>query len=253
MISGSRLTRIALRSRNCLTDCDKLSFFCRTISHPFNLFSLFNPINQFNSPPWYFRSLLVALIALLLTGCLFKTTIIPPRSFVLSPILTNEPASTKTGQLSVGIGFVKLPSYLLRNSIAVRNGANEIKYLEDALWAERLDLGFQRAIAANLSRLLPSESIYLSDWGRDQVMARIFIDVEQFDVDVQGRGTLIAHWRITAPESDVPLKIGEARLVRPGAEPRGSPDVILTALSNLAGDFSRDLALSIRDSVKPKP
>ena len=241
MTSGSRLIRIAPRCGNCLTDCDILSCWRRTASHPFN------------STPWYFRSLLVGLIALFLTGCLFKTTIIPPRSFVLSPISTNEPASTATGQLSVGIGFIKMPSYLLRSSIAVRDGANEITYFEDALWAERLDQGFQRTIAANLSRLLPSDTIYLSDWGRDRVMARVFIDVQQFDVDVHGRGTLIVRWRITAPDSDVPLKSGQSRLDRTGASPHGDPQAIATTLSNLAAEFSRVLAQSLRESVKSPP
>ena len=138
-----------------------------------------------------------------------------------------------------------MPSYLLRNSLAVRNGANEIEYLEDARWAERLDQCFQRTLAANLSRLLPSDSVYLSDWGRDQVRVRVLINVEQFDVDTGGQGTLVAQWRLSAPETDVPLKSGHARVVWTGASPLGNPEVIATTLSNLAAEFSRDLAQSI--------
>jgi uncharacterized lipoprotein YmbA len=198
------------------------------------------------------RLLFIAVTGMLLTGCLLKRATVSPRHFVLAQMTTNEPAPAATEHLSVGIGLVKMPSYLLRNSMAVRNGANEIEYLEDALWAERLDRCFQRTLAANLSRLLSSESIYLADWGRDQVMVRVFVHVQQFDVDTSGRGMLIAQWRITAPDSDVPLKSGQARLDRTGASPHGNPEVIATTLSNLAAEFSRNLSQSIRESVKSR-
>jgi len=145
-----------------------------------------------------------------------------------------------------------MPSYLLRDSLAIRNGANEIEYLEDALWAERLDQCFQRTLAANLSRLLSSESIHLADWGRDPVQATVLINVQQFDVDIHGHGTLIAEWRITTPDSDAPLKRGHARLARSGVSPRANGEIIATTLSELLTEFSRELAQSIRETVKSK-
>jgi len=196
---------------------------------------------------------LAAAAGVLLSGCLSRPETVTTRHFILAPISTNEPAPAAAKQLSVGIGFVKMPSYLLRKSMAIRNGANEIEYIEDALWGERLDQCFQRTLAANLSRLLSSDHIYLGDWGRDQVQARLFVNVQQFDVDTSGHGNLNAQWRITAPDSDIPLKSGRARLDRTGASPRGKPEVIATTLSDLAAEFSRDLAQSIRESVKSSP
>jgi uncharacterized lipoprotein YmbA len=199
------------------------------------------------------RLALVAVTGISLTGCLLKPVTVSTRHFILAPISTNELTPTATEHLSLGIGFVKMPSYLLRGSMAVRNGANEIEYLEDALWAERLDQCFQRTLAANLSRLLPSDSIYLSDWGRDQVQARVFINVQQFDVDTHGRGALIAQWRITAPDADIPLKSGQSRLIRTGSAPHGNPEIILATLSDLAAEFSRELAQSTRECVRSSP
>jgi uncharacterized lipoprotein YmbA len=199
------------------------------------------------------RLTFVAVTGMLLTGCLLKRATDSTRHFVLSPISRDEPAPTATKHLSIGIGFVKMPSYLLRNSVAVRTGANEIEYLEDARWAERLDQCFQRTLAANLSRLLSSDSVHVADWGRDQMSTRVFITVQRFDVDRQGRGALIAQWRITVPDSDEPLKSSEARLARTGPSPHGNADVVATTLSELAGEFSRELAQSIRESVKSSP
>lgn len=165
----------------------------------------------------------LVLVCMMLSGCMFKPVTVSTSYLTLSPISTNEPThaiSSDVGNISVGIGFVKMPSYLLRNSVAVRNDANEIEYLENALWSERLDESFQRDLAANLADLLPSHSIYLTDWARDQVTIAVYIEVEQFDVDVNGHGTLIAQWRITGSGSDVPLKSGRIRLDRDGASPR---------------------------------
>jgi uncharacterized lipoprotein YmbA len=193
----------------------------------------------------------LTLVSALFSGCMFKPVAVSTRHFVLAPIPTNEArpvAQTGSEQMSVGIGFVKMPSYLLRDSMAVRNGANEIEYLDGAVWSERLDESFQRDLAANLANLLPSDSIYLTDWGHHQVMVAVYITVQQFDVDISGRGKLIAQWRITAPGSDVPLKSGRTLLERTGASPRGKPEAIAETLSGLAAQFSRDLAQSIREA-----
>src|SRR5262245_42813820 len=81
----------------------------------------------------------------LLSGCLPKPSTVSIRHFVLAPISTNAPAPTSAaaGRFSIGLGFVKMPSYALRDSLAIRRGPTEIEYLDDALWGERLDLGFR--------------------------------------------------------------------------------------------------------------
>ena len=195
----------------------------------------------------------LAVLCVVFSGCMFKPVTVSVRHFTLAPLSTNDPAPiapTANEHLSVGIGFVKMPSYLLHNSIAVRNSANEIEFLEDAVWSGRLDESFQRDVAGNLAELLPSDSIYLTDWGRNQVTVAVYITVEQFDVDVNGHGTLATQWRIAAPGVDVPLKSGRTRLERDGASPRGKPEVIAIIMSDLAAQFSRDLAQSIRESKK---
>jgi uncharacterized lipoprotein YmbA len=85
-------------------------------------------------------------VGLVLSGCLLKPVTVSTRRFILAPIPASEHASTAAEQLSVGVGSVKMPAYLLRNSIAVRNGPGEIEYLEDALWGERLDQSFQQTL-----------------------------------------------------------------------------------------------------------
>ena len=139
-----------------------------------------------------------------------------------------------------------MPPYVVRSSMMVRQSATEVDYLDNAMWAERLDQSFQRTLAANLSALLPSDRVYLSAWDRDQVTVRVVVNVQQFDVDTQGQGTLVASWRLTAPGTDKPLKSGRSRLTHAGpAVALSNPQVIATTLSALTSEFSRELAQAI--------
>lgn len=200
--------------------------------------------------PFAMRILVTGTASLLFTGCLFRPATVSTHYFVLAPIFTNAAPAVAIGHLSVGIGTVKLPPYLLRDSVAVRTDANEIAYFDNAVWAERLDQSFQRTLAANLSRLLSSDNIYVADWGPDQVMVKVLIDVRQFDVDIRGHGALIARWRILAPDSNKLLRDREIHLDKTGPSSRGHPEVVAATLSELAAEFSRELAKSI-ESVQP--
>lgn len=191
-----------------------------------------------------------ALSSIFLTGCLFRPAAVPPRHFVLAPIPADEANGTPNSHLSVEIGFVKMPAYLLRDSIAVRTGPNEIKYLENALWGERLDQGFQRTVLTDLSQSLLSDYPHLAGPEPDKKSVRVFISVRQFDVDTTGRGRLVAQWRIVASNSEDTLKSGNASLVRTGVPPLRDPESIAKTMSDLTAEFSHDLARYMR-SAKP--
>jgi len=177
-----------------------------------------------------------------------KTATAPARHFVLAPIPPDESGPAPKEHASVEIGFVKMPAYLLRDSIAVRNGLNEIEYLENALWAERLDQSFQRALMADLSGSLP-ETIHFADSERNRQTVKIFIDVLRFDVDTKGRGTLVAQWRIAAAAGSE-LISDHTSLARTGRPPRGDPAAIAATMSELTADFSNELARSLKGSAK---
>ena len=94
----------------------------------------------------------IAGIGVLWTGCMSMHTVLP-QHLVLASNATNELPLLSHKPLSIGVGFVKMPAYLQRNSVAIRESANEIEYTENALWAERLDQCFQETLAADISRL----------------------------------------------------------------------------------------------------
>jgi len=180
-----------------------------------------------------FRLVFTSLSALLLCGCLLKTGTMPARHFVLAPIPADGSNPVRQ-DLPVEIGFVKMPSYLLRDSMAVRNGANEIEFLENARWAERLDHCFQRTLLADLSGPCRGSE-------HNPKSVRIFIDVDQFDVDALGHGRLVAQWRIAAQDGTGSLHTGHISLSRTGVPPRGDPAAMARTMSELTDEFSHEL------------
>jgi uncharacterized lipoprotein YmbA len=199
--------------------------------------------------------LLLAAACAGLTGCFgfLKPTHVDTRYFVLTPLATKPeaagaPASVKP--LSLGVGFVSIPSSLYNNAIAVRHGTNELKYEETLLWAERLDTGLQRVLAANLGALLPTEHLRLAVWRPEDVNLEIYVNVEQFDVDDQGQGTLIAWWRILSPGGEATLKTGQFRARRPGPRLETDPQGAIATLSELAADLSREIVQGIKSSAR---
>jgi uncharacterized protein len=187
------------------------------------------------------RLLAAAALCATITGC-FSPHTIATRHFILTPAPAEKTASTG---LRLGVGIVKMPDYLMNSSLAVRKSAGEVSYLETAVWAERLDNGFGRVLAADLSAMIPTEEVRLGAWRPETVTLEVHVTVEQFDVDLAGKGTLAAWWRITTPGGAKVLQSGETRLSVAGTSPAADPANIVTTLSQLTAELSRTLSRAI--------
>ena len=194
-------------------------------------------------------SLCLALAACVsLTGCgAFKPAHDTARHFVLTPLPAAGLEKVAPGALAVGVAQVKLPAYLFDTSLAIRKGTNEIEYLPSVFWAERLDTGVQRVLAANLATLLPTDQIRLSAWRSGEVAAEVYVVINQFEVDSTGRAVLAAWWRILSPGGEKTLKAGESRLSRQGPSPDTSPSGAVATLSELVAELSRQLAQALKE------
>lgn len=199
---------------------------------------------------------LVACLSLALTACLgltgcfgfLKPSPSTARHFVLTALPSADQPANTAGPQAVGVGQVHLPAYLFNSSLAVRKGGNEIDYSQSALWAERLDSGIQRVLAANLAGLLHTQQVRLSSWRSEDVSAEVYVAIEQFDVDAAGEGVLVARWRILAPGGENLLRSGESRFKRNGSQPDKDPSGAVATLSELMGDLGRQLAQALIDT-----
>ena len=167
------------------------------------------------------------------------------RHFVLISLPPTETANVASGTSRVDVVHVKIPSYLFNSSLAVRKGTNEIVYPPGTLWAERLNTGIPRVLAADLSSLLPSEQIRVAVGSSEDVAREIGVTIEQFDVSSSGQAVLIAKWRILSPGGEKILHSGESRLSRSGPAPDTDPSGAVATLSDLIADLSRQLAQAL--------
>jgi len=193
------------------------------------------------------RTLAAAALCATIAGC-FSPHTLATRHFILTPV---PEITSATSGIRLGVGAVKMPDYLLNDSLAVRKGTGEIGYLEGDLWAERLDKGFARVLAADLSAMIPTDQVRLGAWQADEVTLEIHVTVEQFDVDQGGTGTLAAWWRITAPGGVKVLKSGETRLTKAGKSPASDSQNIVATLSELTATFNQMLAEKVHE-VAPR-
>ena len=201
------------------------------------------------------RLLLAGAAGLCLAGCLnLKPARSTARYFVLSPLpgpASAAPAPGTAAPRAIGVGPVQVPFHLLKSNLAVQKATNEVEYLEMAFWAERLDKGFQRVLAANLGTLLPTDRVRLSAWRSEDVAQEVYVTVEQYDVSAAGQGTLVAWWRILLPGGEKVLRTGQCRASRQGPPPGTDPQGAVATLSELAADLAREVAQAIRQADTP--
>ena len=196
-----------------------------------------------------YRVVAVCTACLCVNGCaLLKSSKgITPRSFVLTPIPVVKPAARgQSTNMVVGMKEVKMPGYLSEKAFAVRKGSNEIVYLDSIEWAERLDTGLQRVLAANIGTLLPTEQVRLSMWGAEAVSVEVEVNVERFDVDSHGQGVLMAWWRVLSPGGEKVLASGRFSATQQGPAPNKDPRGAAALMSALAAELAEDLARAIK-------
>lgn len=182
------------------------------------------------------KRLFLPALALLLAGCFGPRTDLT-RYFLLTP--TAGPVTGASGS-PIGLGPVTLPDHLDQTRIATPRSAQEIGFLADARWAERLGPMLRRSLAASLTERT-GRPVVPYPWRPDQPPAVVAtIDLRRFDVD-SAAATLRADWQ---------LRVGPAEL-------RGTADVVeptrdttvaerVAALNRSLARLSDQLAAALR-------
>lgn len=200
------------------------------------------------------RLVIVWVISIFMVGCslLSPPEGLTPRSFVLTPASGPSPTGrTSSSNIVVGIHAVKMPGYLSRKSFAIRRDNNEIVYLESADWAERLDTSLQRVLAADLARLIPTDQVRLSRWAAETVSVEVDVNVDRFDVDSRGQGSLVAWWLLLSPDGEKVIDSGRFSTTRKGPPPDKDPLGASNLMSHLVSDLAETLAHAIKQPNNP--
>ena len=191
----------------------------------------------------------LGLVGFSLAGCsslLPKPKPDPSRIFVLFPDIeaAERQNPDPSGQISLGVGPVRLPAYLDRREIVMRVAQSRFDLSENDRWAEPLDENLTHVLTQNLSVLLGSDRIISYPWPLDlKPQYRVEIQVLRFESNSAGEGQLSARWAVIDETRKEAVNLKESRLTRPAKEK--STDGSVAALSEIVADLSREIATTV--------
>jgi len=195
-----------------------------------------------------FAILLVTGGLLMLGACSLGPQTDPTRFYLLSAredLPPSDLAVDRTDRINVGIGPFAIPGYLDRAQFVRRTGPNEVNPVEAARWAESVDEGFERVLAANLDARLPMVDVYSHPWRATTLTQWIVAgDVHRFETNATGEAVLDVTWRILDPERQ-PTDLG-ARSVVTAQSTGTTVDAEVAALSEAVDRFAALLADAIK-------
>ena len=189
--------------------------------------------------------------ALLLAGCgSFSARPDPSRFFTLSAVAQAEDTSMKRADdspgISLGIGPVTLPGYLDRQEIVIRVAQNQINLAENDRWAEPLEENFSRVLSQNVAAILRADRVNAYPWPIDKKpLYQVEVEVLRFEANTAQEAQLSARWAVRHTGNKDSARYRETRFSRP-AKAR-STDAAVAALSEVLGDFSREIAAAIEN------
>lgn len=160
-------------------------------------------------------------------------------------------ANTRPGPPpSVGLTPVSLPKYLDRPQLVARPNANAVKLNEFDKWSEPLADLVRRTLAADLTRLLDSDQVYLMPVRRAVPIERLVdVRISRFEADVDGAVTLEAQWQVYANDGAVLLAQRSSAIREPtggGPGPGGpAPAAIVAAMSRALARLAHDIAAAL--------
>jgi hypothetical protein len=193
------------------------------------------------------RGLALVAITVLLAGCGSGPTM---RIYVLgSPDPTMVGAWSEAGRPVIELRTVLVPDYLDSSDILRRVGPNEVAASPTGRWGERLSMGLTHALASTLSRRLPNAVIVTTP--ASGAARLIFVDIERFDIEADGRCLVTARWRITANDGQTPSE-GESASFSEVAASTDDPAVasaMTRAVDHLGGQIASTIELGRRPAI----
>ena len=181
-----------------------------------------------------------------LSGCASSP---PTRLYVLPSMTGAETASPAAPRdLTIGVGPVTLSPYLDRLPIVTRASRARLVLGEFDQWAASLQDLVTRALAENLSRLIPTERVVLHPWSRTvELDYQVTVDVMQFDAGPSGEVVLAARWRLLNAKEQA-LVMRQARFT--AAAGRRDYEATIIAMGHTLDALSQDMAAALLTIVQ---
>ncbi len=195
------------------------------------------------------NSVILILISLaLFTNCGSSP---PIQKYILTPSIEDD-VETLSGksdaEITIGIGSIEFSDYLMRPEMVSFKGSNELNVDQFNRWAEPLEENFERVLIENLSRLIPTDRIYIFPRQEKEPNSfQITISVREFGMRADSMVVLDARWSVSKNIKRDFLMKQRSFYTKNAAGFSIEGKVVL--LSNLLGKFSRDIANEIRKEI----
>jgi len=191
------------------------------------------------------RSLwILTLVAAAGAGCTLVTPVDDPTEYYVLRNLDTTRLAGRAG-LVVLVGPVTIPEYLNREEIAVAGPQHNLELNEFHVWAENLDRGVARVVAANLAHLLGSPGIApYPAVDPPEHDFKVTLVLRRFEPAVDGLVRLDASYTLSAPREAGLHPHTVSRSVTTRVANRAPPaiaDAMSRALSDLSRAIGRDL------------
>jgi uncharacterized lipoprotein YmbA len=175
----------------------------------------------------------------------------PEARFFVLRTLAEPPAAESGGAPAlVGLLPVALPGYLERPQLITWVAPGELRIDEYLRWAEPLDFGFARTLAANLDTLLPESRVIRSPWpAKARPQCRVRVELQRFGPQASTEVVLEGRYALLPADGERPIVTRPVSLKRGplGAAAAGEGATAgVEAMSELVADLARDIAAAIR-------
>lgn len=177
--------------------------------------------------PRFVHSVLLSSVALatlaLGTGCtVLEPVADPTRFYSITPASDGGQfaAVAPQGAPTIGVRLSAVADHLRRTTIAVREGAHEVRFEPDHRWAERPEEAVARALAGGLQvQAGPRIHVFTAPALRTEA-PDVLVEVDLLACEgrrgPEASALLVADWRVFKARDDRPAASGRFRVERPG-------------------------------------
>jgi len=184
-------------------------------------------------------------LAILLAAC--TTTSTGTRFYQLAP-LPLSPGPDAPDAKVLAFGPLTFPDYLKRPQLVRRASDTTLTIDEFNRWVEALDQSAPRVIARNVDGLMSNLIVIPFRNRAVEAGYRLFGSVSEFEADASGRTVLVVQWGITHTAGGLTIPPRTDRY-EAQATPADDPTAVVDAMSDLLGQFSREIVTLIRATI----
>jgi uncharacterized lipoprotein YmbA len=188
------------------------------------------------------RALVGAVLAVAVGGCALLLDRPQPARYYLLTAVANQRLSSRP-DLIIGLGPIRIASYLDRPSLLTRLDANRVQPSNVDLWAAPLPQSVTAVLVENLQSLLGPRQVIIYPWYRTaKVACHVRLDIRNLERRPVGI-TFAARWSVEELGGDGTLRGGTTDVDH--AVTPDTPDAAAAALSEAMGQLSEDIARAV--------